>query len=205
MSDANQPNTGSARLLVVIVNYKTASLTIDCLRSKAPEVRSLQNALVAVADNASGDGSAEQIAAPIASEAWNDWASFTPLDRNGGFAFGNNALIHQALGEPNPPRLDPPPQPRHCSSPRRSESTGGLHGLPPQRRHRRQPLGRSRRYSPAVSVSVSHPSQRVRFRLAARTNIKTTSKVGLSASSPPRNLPNRLGSRGQRDRPPPSI
>jgi N-acetylglucosaminyl-diphospho-decaprenol L-rhamnosyltransferase len=103
MSDANQQNTGSTSLLVVILNYKTASLTIDCLHSLVPEVRSIENARVAVADNASGDGSAEQIAAAIASEAWSDWATLTPLDRNGGYAFGNNAPIRQALSQPSPP------------------------------------------------------------------------------------------------------
>ncbi len=103
MSDANQQNTGNSSLLVVVLNYKTASLTIDCLRSLAPEVGALQNARVAVADNASGDGSATQIAEAIASEGWSEWATFTPLDRNGGYAFGNNAPIRQALSEPNPP------------------------------------------------------------------------------------------------------
>lgn len=103
MSDANQQNTGNSSLLVVVLNYKTANLTIDCLRSLAPEVGALQNARVAVADNASGDGSATQIAEAIASEGWSEWATFIPLDRNGGYAFGNNAPIRQALSEPNPP------------------------------------------------------------------------------------------------------
>jgi len=49
------------RLLVVIVNYRTADLTIGCLRSLEPEIRALPEAEVVVADNASGDGSAERI------------------------------------------------------------------------------------------------------------------------------------------------
>ncbi len=90
-------------LLVVIVNYRTSSLTIDCLRSLVSEVPSLPGMRVVVADNASGDGSAEQIPAAIASEGWSEWASFVPLDRNGGFAFGNNALIRPVLQSTNPP------------------------------------------------------------------------------------------------------
>ena len=35
---ADSPND---RLLIVIVNYRTAELTADCLRSLEPEVRSL--------------------------------------------------------------------------------------------------------------------------------------------------------------------
>src|SRR4028118_942340 len=90
-------------LLVVIVNYRTSSLTIDCLRSLVSEVPSLPGMRVVVGDNASGDGSAEQIPAAIASEGWSEWASFVPLDRNGGFAFGNNALIRPVLQSTNPP------------------------------------------------------------------------------------------------------
>jgi N-acetylglucosaminyl-diphospho-decaprenol L-rhamnosyltransferase len=83
--------TGSnnpTQLLVVIVNYRTPSLTIDCLRSLVDEVRSLSGICVVVADNASGDESVEQIALAIATEGWDSWASLMPLQRNGGFALG---------------------------------------------------------------------------------------------------------------------
>ncbi|MCC3415859.1 MULTISPECIES: glycosyltransferase family 2 protein [unclassified Microcoleus] len=98
-SESNHPYP----LLVVIVNYRTPGLTIDCLRSLVTEVRSLPGMRVAVADNASGDNSSEQIAAAIAAEGWSEWASFVPLDCNGGFAFGNNALIRPVLQSTNPP------------------------------------------------------------------------------------------------------
>ncbi len=90
-------------LLVVIVNYRTPGLTIDCLRSLVNEVESLPGTRVAVSDNASGDRSVAEISSAIATEGWNEWASFVPLDCNGGFAFGNNALIRPALESPNPP------------------------------------------------------------------------------------------------------
>ncbi|HEY9693948.1 MAG TPA: glycosyltransferase family 2 protein [Oculatellaceae cyanobacterium] len=98
--------TGSSnptQLLVVIVNYRTPSLTIDCLRSLVDEVKSLSGIDVVVADNASGDESVEQIAEAIATENWDSWASLMPLQCNGGFAFGNNAVIRPALNSPNPP------------------------------------------------------------------------------------------------------
>ena len=90
-------------LLVVIVNYRTPRLTIDCLHSLVGEIRSLPNTRVAIADNDSGDNSVAEIAAAIAAEGWSEWASFAPLDRNGGFAFGNNALIRPVLESTNPP------------------------------------------------------------------------------------------------------
>lgn len=103
MLDAIQLNS-LTRLLVVIVNYRTPSLTIDCLRSLVGEVRSLPNTCVVVTDNASFDGSVEQITAAIQTEGWGDWASVMPLEHNGGYAFGNNAAIARALQSTNPPQ-----------------------------------------------------------------------------------------------------
>lgn len=102
MSDALKPDSLTP-LVVVIVNYRTAGLTIDCLRSLVSEVRSLPGTRVIVTDNASGDGSVEKIQAAIETEGWGDWASLQPLERNGGFAYGNNAAIRPVVESPNPP------------------------------------------------------------------------------------------------------
>jgi N-acetylglucosaminyl-diphospho-decaprenol L-rhamnosyltransferase len=102
MSDAIQSNP-LTDLLVVIVNYRTPELTIDCLRSLESEVRSLPGTRVVVTDNASGDQSVEKIGTAIQTEGWGEWASLMPLERNGGFAFGNNAAIRPALKSANPP------------------------------------------------------------------------------------------------------
>ncbi len=90
-------------LLVVIVNYRTASLTINCLRSLVGERLSLPEMQVAVVDNASGDVSIEQISAAIESEGWQEWAFLLPSEHNGGFAYGNNLAIRPALQSSNPP------------------------------------------------------------------------------------------------------
>lgn len=92
-----------SQLLVVILNYRTPGLTIDCLNSLKSEVRSLPGTYVVVADNASSDGSVEQIGSAIETEGWHEWASLMPLERNGGYAFGNNAAIRPALQLTNPP------------------------------------------------------------------------------------------------------
>ena len=85
------------KLWVVIVNYRTADLVIDCLRSLAPQVGDLGGGRIVVVDNASGDGSAERVAAAIVENGWQSWAEVLPLPRNGGFAYGNNAGIRLAL------------------------------------------------------------------------------------------------------------
>ena len=92
----------NASTWILIVNYRTADLVVDCLRSLAPQVGDLGGGRVLIADNASGDGSAEKIAAAIEAAAWTSWAAVLPLPRNGGFAYGNNAGIRVALGAGQP-------------------------------------------------------------------------------------------------------
>ena len=82
---------------IVIVNYRTADLVVNCLRSLVSQIDDLSGGRVLVVDNASGDGSAARLASTINREGWQEWASVLPLDRNGGFAFGNNAGIRRAL------------------------------------------------------------------------------------------------------------
>jgi N-acetylglucosaminyl-diphospho-decaprenol L-rhamnosyltransferase len=79
--------------LVVIVNYRTAGLTIDCLRSLALQVAKRPGTRVVVADNASQDDSVERLRAAIDAEGFAPWCWLVPLPRNGGFAYGNNEAI----------------------------------------------------------------------------------------------------------------
>jgi N-acetylglucosaminyl-diphospho-decaprenol L-rhamnosyltransferase len=88
---------------VVIVNYRTPRLVVDCLRTLAPEVTAEPGLRVVVVDNASGDDSLQVIDRAIGDHGWT-WATLMPLDRNGGFAFGNNAAIRELLAGPEPPR-----------------------------------------------------------------------------------------------------
>lgn len=103
MSNLNWLNKQHS-LVIVIVNYRTASLTIDCLHSLEAEVRSLPETQVVVTDNASGDNSVEKIQNAIDTHGWSEWVSLLPLERNGGFAFGNNAAIGPALKSNYPPQ-----------------------------------------------------------------------------------------------------
>jgi GT2 family glycosyltransferase len=92
-----------AALRVVIVNYRTPGLVVDCLRSLLGEVQAEEDCRVVVVENASGDGSAEVIRKSIESEGWGGWAELMVLDRNRGFAGGNNAALRPLLAEPRPP------------------------------------------------------------------------------------------------------
>src|SRR5438270_8554364 len=90
-------------IAVVIVNYRTAGLAADCLRSLAPEVAARPGTRVVVVDNASGDGSAAALAEAVRGNGWDAWAAVWPLDRNGGFAAGHNAALRPILAGQDPP------------------------------------------------------------------------------------------------------
>jgi N-acetylglucosaminyl-diphospho-decaprenol L-rhamnosyltransferase len=91
------PPVQSTRLLVIVLNYRTASLVQDCLESLVDEVQAVPGTRVIVTDNASPDDSLTQISTAITSHGWQDWVTLIPLERNGGFAYGNNAPIREAL------------------------------------------------------------------------------------------------------------
>jgi GT2 family glycosyltransferase len=94
------------KLLIVIVNYRSASLTIDCLRSVQTELSRLTDGVkVVITDNKSPDDSIQQLQGAIAENHWSGWASVQPLEKNGGFAYGNNAAIAAALSGPDKPEF----------------------------------------------------------------------------------------------------
>jgi len=93
------------KLLVVIVNYRTPALTIDCLGSLAAEGGLPADSRVVVTDNLSGDDSVRRIGAAIEERGWQAWAQLMPLARNGGFAYGNNEAIRPALAGADKPEF----------------------------------------------------------------------------------------------------
>ena len=80
-------------LCVVIVNYRTPGLTIDCLQSLRPEIQTLPPTKVVVVDNNSGDNSVSLIQNAIVSNNWQEWTSVIASPVNGGFSYGNNVGI----------------------------------------------------------------------------------------------------------------
>lgn len=84
-------------LLVVIVNYRTADLTIDCLRSLDRERRSVGAFQVIVVEGGSGDGSGVALQNAILDNGWDGWIKLLVSERNGGFAYANNLAIRLAI------------------------------------------------------------------------------------------------------------
>jgi N-acetylglucosaminyl-diphospho-decaprenol L-rhamnosyltransferase len=88
-------------VVVVIVSYKSARLTINSISSLQEERRTpgLRTRVIVV-DNASGDS--EPIAQAIAEHDWSPWVSLISAPRNGGFAYGNNLGFQQAYATGHP-------------------------------------------------------------------------------------------------------
>jgi GT2 family glycosyltransferase len=76
---------------VIVVSYNTKEMTLECLRSLERETRTPHE--VIVLDNASGDGSADAIAAEFPGIA------LIRSERNLGFAGANNIAAKRARGE----------------------------------------------------------------------------------------------------------
>lgn len=81
-------------LLIVILNYRTPRLTVDCLRSLADKQSEIPGGFHAVVvENGSADDSPNLIANAISENNWGNWATLMALPDNRGFAGGNNAAL----------------------------------------------------------------------------------------------------------------
>jgi GT2 family glycosyltransferase/serine acetyltransferase len=76
------------KLAIIVLNYRTPELTLECIASLESEVDSSMD--VIVVDNASGDGSAERIEQGMSERGWNTWVRLLRSPVNGGFGAGNN-------------------------------------------------------------------------------------------------------------------
>ena len=91
-------------IVVAIVSYRSAALTIECLQSidadrTAPGLR----IRTIVVDNASGD--TPMIARAIEANSWSSWVTLIEAPRNGGFSYGNNLALRYAYEKQRPDYL----------------------------------------------------------------------------------------------------
>ncbi|MEM6469685.1 MAG: glycosyltransferase family 2 protein [Planctomycetota bacterium] len=84
-------NTVSPVISVVIVNYRTPTLTKEAIRSIERARKHIPLNCVVV-DNSSGDGSVEAIKLEVEKNDW-DWCTIIASKNNAGFSAGNNIGI----------------------------------------------------------------------------------------------------------------
>lgn len=96
--------TSTVSTSIIIVNYRSPLLTIDCLQSLANEPGVGREFNVVLIENASPDDSYSVLSDAIAERGWASWIKLIQSPRNGGFAFGNNLGIRHVLQASNPPK-----------------------------------------------------------------------------------------------------
>jgi N-acetylglucosaminyl-diphospho-decaprenol L-rhamnosyltransferase len=83
-------------IALIVLNYRTPELTLQCLRSLEGQLTPLDE--VVVVDNDSRDGSADAIQHAIVARRWR-WARLVRSPVNGGFAAGNNLGIRSVCAD----------------------------------------------------------------------------------------------------------
>lgn len=81
----------TTKLAIVVLNYRTPTLTLACLASLEDQVDRTMRVLVV--DNGSNDNSADEIERSIVERGWGAWVDLLRSPVNGGFAAGNNLAI----------------------------------------------------------------------------------------------------------------
>ena len=97
MTELHSPNS-TCQLCVVLLNYRTPDLTIDCLKSLISQAKDLE-AKIVIVDNASPDNSVEVIGEWIAESGYSENIDLVCSTTNGGFASGNNIGIEHVDAE----------------------------------------------------------------------------------------------------------
>jgi GT2 family glycosyltransferase len=89
---------GEFKLAVILLNYRTPNLVVQCLESLVEQID--PNLLrVVIVDNHSEDGSAESLRAAIEERHWQDRVHLLESGENGGFSAGNNYGIRRIDSE----------------------------------------------------------------------------------------------------------
>lgn len=87
------------KLAIIIVNYRTAQLVVDCVRSIKAELHNLPDTIVYIVDECSKDQSVEIISSAREVNSWTQWTVLISSEVNLGFAHGNNLALHQILSD----------------------------------------------------------------------------------------------------------
>jgi N-acetylglucosaminyl-diphospho-decaprenol L-rhamnosyltransferase len=85
-------------LAIVIINYRTPHLVINCLESLEPQIDINEHCVILV-DNDSGDDSVSILEEAIVKKQWNGWVNLIASPINGGFSAGNNVGINAISAE----------------------------------------------------------------------------------------------------------
>jgi N-acetylglucosaminyl-diphospho-decaprenol L-rhamnosyltransferase len=89
------------KLLTVLINYKTAEMTLRSLDALLRETAGIPGCHVTVVDNDSQDGSFDTLKAGVEARGVGDRVKVEASARNGGFAYGVNWAVQPNLAGPD--------------------------------------------------------------------------------------------------------
>ncbi len=92
----------TARILTIILNYRTPDLTVKAAQAALREMQSLGGEVVIV-DNASGDGSFDTLTQTVAAWDAGDMLRVVQSPQNGGFGAGNNFGMRLGMSDGTAP------------------------------------------------------------------------------------------------------
>src|SRR6185295_9064845 len=78
------------KLCVIILNYRRAALSIDCLTTLEGEIKGHADRCAVCIDNHSDDQSGDAIERAVQANRWESWLTLVRSPSNLGFAGGNN-------------------------------------------------------------------------------------------------------------------
>lgn len=87
----------------IIINYRTAELTVTATTALLKELRTLPSAHLYVVDNDSGDGSLDHLRAAAQTEGWGNDVTVIAAPKNGGYGYGINVGVQHGLALRDPP------------------------------------------------------------------------------------------------------
>lgn len=94
-----------ANITVITVNYCTSKAILRGLDEVVRQLRTLQNSNYLIVDNASPDGSADELKTEIVQRGFEDVIEVIDAGRNGGFGFGNNIGFQRSQSKDHPAEL----------------------------------------------------------------------------------------------------
>jgi hypothetical protein len=89
-------------VLCILLNFRTPDMTLRAAEAALADLQGVGGELVIV-DNASGDGSFEQIVQGVAARGWADFVRVIASPVNGGFGAGNNIGLRMQMRDGRAP------------------------------------------------------------------------------------------------------
>jgi GT2 family glycosyltransferase/serine acetyltransferase len=91
------------KVAAIFVNYRTAEMTARAVAALLAELQALGDHRVFVVDNDSRDGSFDRLSRAAQAQAWGPRVAVLAAPRNGGYGYGINLAVREAMAAPDPP------------------------------------------------------------------------------------------------------